>query len=827
MSIPSSLTPLFSTGSSAAAGGYQVSRSLRFNSADSAHLSRTPAVAGNRRIFTWAGWVKRVKDDASPVNIFAAGANNFRIAFGVGATAYLQVYDYNGSSYNFNKGSAASYRDFSAWYHIVVAIDTTNATADDRVKMYVNGSRITDLYTGTNINPSQNLDTYVNNTSNTHYIGYLGSSALYLDSYLADIHFIDGQALTPSSFTEVSATTGQLIPLAYSGTYTGNSFWLKFNDNSAATAATLGKDSFLLGNNWTPNNLSVTAGAGNDSLVDTPTSYGTDTGVGGEVRGNYATLNALRPASYSSAILTNGNLNVAQNTTAYVSATSTIGVSSGKWYWEVTCTSIGLVTSIGITSNLAALAFDTGVATYHYDGGKYINGVNSAYGSSYTTGDIIGFALDLDSGTLVCYKNGVTQGTLISGLSGIYYAYITMYDTCNVDFNFGQRPFAYQTPGTNRPAATFLALCDTNLPAPLTAKPNTLFDVVLYTGTGATQTLPNASSTPSTPLGFSPDFLWFKNRSGSNNHALFDTVRTRSAGLYADLTNAEVTSSAGSDLSSFDATGFTVGTPQNFGSPNSSGASIVAWAWDAGTSTDPSNTAGSITSQVRANVSAGFSVVTYTGNGTDGATVGHGLGVTPGMIIVKNRDDAHGWIVAHSGLTNYNSLWLNETAAASAGPGRGWINPYGSSTFTLKAGNGGTSLFDNVNQNTIKYVAYCFAPVVGYSSFGSYTGNGSADGPFVYTGFRPRFVLLKGSSFVSNWHILDAARNAYNVTDRFLRPNLSSQEFDGIGFGSGSAIDILSNGFKLKASFADSNTNAASFVYAAFAESPFQYARAR
>ena len=182
MSIPGSLTPLFSTGSSAAAAAYQIQRSLRFNSADSAYLSRTPAVAGNRRIFTWAGWVKRVKDDASPVNIFAAGANNFRIAFGVGATAYLQVYDYNGSSYNFNKGSAASYRDFSAWYHIVVAIDTTNATADDRVKMYVNGSRITDLYTATNINPSQNLDTYVNSTSNTHYIGYLGSSALYLDS---------------------------------------------------------------------------------------------------------------------------------------------------------------------------------------------------------------------------------------------------------------------------------------------------------------------------------------------------------------------------------------------------------------------------------------------------------------------------------------------------------------------------------------------------------------------------------------------------------------------------------------------------------------------
>jgi hypothetical protein len=217
--IPGQAQQFFEAAAAQAGGGFQIDRSLRFNSADSAYLNRTPSSAGNRRTFTFSCWVKRVKDDASPVNLFAAGSNKFRIAFGVGTTAYLQVYDYNGSSYNFNKGSAASYRDFSAWYHVVVAIDTTDSTADDRVKMYVNGSRITDLYTGTNINPSQNLDTYVNSTSNAHYIGYLGDNTNYLDAYLADVHFIDGQALAPTDFGEYD-NNNVWQPKEFEGNYT-------------------------------------------------------------------------------------------------------------------------------------------------------------------------------------------------------------------------------------------------------------------------------------------------------------------------------------------------------------------------------------------------------------------------------------------------------------------------------------------------------------------------------------------------------------------------------------------------------------------------------
>ena len=948
MSIPSSLTPLFSSGSSAAAG-YQVSRSLRFNSADSAYLSRTPAVAGNRRIFTWAGWVKRVKDDASPVNIFAAGANNFRIAFGVGATAYLQVYEYNGSSYNFNKGSAASYRDFSAWYHIVVAIDTTNATADDRVKMYVNGSRITDLYTATNINPSPNLDTYVNSTSNTHYIGYLGSSALYLDSYLADIHFIDGQALTPSSFTEVSATTGQLIPKAYTGTYTGNSFWLKFSDNSAATATTLGKDSFLLGNNWTPNNLSVdtlgssnyynfltastgfqaspydkfrafdgstateaaangsgsvtfapylgiaysssvevwtvascsynfnsgastgstnsnsyttivsgsgsltslvlTRGGGamlnalridgniliatppqdNDSLVDTPTSFGTDTYVGGEVRGNYATLNPLD--KNSNLTLSNGNLDCVATSGAWKPGKATIGVAGqGKYYWEIligpTLAVIGLATQATPNSDDRVPGDDATSYGYLQSGSKYNNNSQTSYGNTFTTADIIGIAFDAGGGKIWFSKNGTWQNSgdpangtnaAFTGISTLltYFPMFAFAGTGTSTFNTGQRAFAYTAP------SGFKALCDTNLGAPLIAKPNQNFDIVTYTGNGGTQTLPNANSTPSTPLAFSPDFVWIKTRSASGYaHILQDTVRGAGKSLASQNTNVEV-GNAGDFIGSFNSDGFSVNTTYLSGTApetNGNGDTFVGWAWDAGTTTDPSNQAGSITSQVRANVSAGFSVVTYTGNNTAGATVGHGLGVAPALIINKQRSGANNWWTYHAslGATKYLVLDLDNAAGTA---NTVWNDTAPTSTvFTI----GVTGV---TNTNSATYVNYCFTPVVGYSAFGSYTGNGSADGPFVHLGFLPRWILFKKSSASQNWHLIDTARDPYNIAGNELYPDLDLQESG--GYGNVSRIDVVSNGFKIRTSNDGYNGSAGTYIFAAFAQNPFQYSRAR
>jgi hypothetical protein len=461
MSIPSSITPLFNSGSSAAA--LQVSRSLRFNSADSAYFSRTPGTAGNRRTWTWSGWVKRSALGVSQA-LFEAnptGGATYTL-FWFDSSDKLQVLEDQGGGGIYSPVTSAVYRDTSAWYHLVLAIDTTLATSTDRIKIYVNGV----LQTLTGGFPSLNHDTYINAT-NQHRIGYRINNSSAFSGYLANIHFIDGQALTPSSFTETDATTGQLIPKTYTGSYGTNGFNLLFADNSSNTAATLGKDSSPNGNNWTPNNLSVTAGAGNDSLVDSPTNYGTDTYVGGEVRGNYATLNNLK-SSYTGGTVTvsNGNLDFSANMSAnQITSPATIGVSSGKWYWEITCNSItkqyGTDGAVGISINGD---IDNGlpapsVVRWYVDDGLFYNGASSAaYGASWQAGDIIGVALNLDAGTLSFYKNNSSQGQATSGLTGTWFPIVASNNVVSFSANYGARAFAYTAP------SGFKALNTQNLP---------------------------------------------------------------------------------------------------------------------------------------------------------------------------------------------------------------------------------------------------------------------------------------------------------------------------------------------------------------------------
>ena len=303
--------------------------------------------------------------------------------------------------------------------------------------------------------------------------------------------------------------------------------------------------------------------------------------------------------------------------------------------------------------------------------------------------------------------------------------------------------------------------------------------------------------------------VWIKNRAnGLTAHRLCDTVRGATKEIYSNETDEEATDANG--LTAFTSDGFSVGST---GGVNGSSNGIVAWCWNAGDST-VTNTEGSISSQVRANASAGFSIVTYTGNGTDGATVGHGLGVTPGMVIVKRRDVAQNWVVAHSGITlSTQSLALNLTTNATSF-GDGWIDAWSSTTFTT---NQGASSIVNVNANTGTYVAYCWSPVAGYSSFGSYTGNGSADGVFQWCGFRPRWILLKSTGANgASWTMFDTARSTYNQTDAYLFANAASAE------GNAFPIDILSNGFKLRTSDGLLNSSSYSYVWAAFAENPTQ-----
>jgi hypothetical protein len=328
-------------------------------------------------------------------------------------------------------------------------------------------------------------------------------------------------------------------------------------------------------------------------------------------------------------------------------------------------------------------------------------------------------------------------------------------------------------------------------------------DVKLYTGNGGTQSI--------TGLAFSPDFVWTKARSFAENNNAFDTVRGATNLLLIDQTNSEQTISG---ITAFNSDGYTIGSHI---SCNSNGQTYVSWNWDAGTST-VSNTQGSITSQVRANPSAGFSVVTYTGNlsGNGNVTVGHGLGVAPQLIITKARSGSSRWAVQMpTALSANNYLELNSTSAQASWGAQTRANPTSTVFDTIYAGG--------VNENGVTYVAYCWTPVVGYSSFGSYTGNGSADGPFVFCGFRPKWVLFKCSSTTSAWNLTDTTRQTYNVQQTWLQPNTSDAEYT----GGSSEMDILSNGFKLRNSNSPFNTSSATYIYAAFAEAPFNYSRAR
>jgi hypothetical protein len=330
-------------------------------------------------------------------------------------------------------------------------------------------------------------------------------------------------------------------------------------------------------------------------------------------------------------------------------------------------------------------------------------------------------------------------------------------------------------------------------------------NVVTYTGTG--------SSLSVTGVGFQPDWTWIKERNAAADNGLYDAVRGVQKQLESNTTTAETTETTG--LTAFGSDGFTVGALAQL---NTSADTYVAWNWKAN-GAGVTNTAGSITSTVSANTTSGFSIVTWAGNSTNAATIGHGLGVAPSILITKSRTNASSWVFGIGGMSGFginDYLVLQSTAAK--GTSSTFYQAYGSSTFTV-----GVSAADEMNKTGNNYVTYCFAQVAGYSAFGSYTGNGSADGPFVYLGFRPKYLLIKRTNDISNWNIYDSSRSTYNVNTTWLYANLSDAELS-----SGAAIDFLSNGFKSReAGGGATNASGSTYIYMAFAEVPTKFSLAR
>jgi len=786
-----------------AAGGYDIPNSLRFNDNDSAYLSRTPASAGNRKTWTWSGWVKRGNLGIDQKILRVPGWLNLNFT----TTDTLAI-----AMGTPRRVTTAKYRDPSSWYHILVALDTSNTTAADRLILYVNSVRIGDFSESND--PSLNEE-FVLNSTVAHYLGTQDASSQYLDGYLSEVNFIDGQALTPDSFGE-TGDYGEWLPKAYAGARGTNGFYLDFKDSGS-----LGNDA-AGSNNWTPTNLAAT-----DQMLDSPTN-------------NFATLNPLSEKGVGQYTFSEGNLELYTGNSYNSYVTSTIGLPlSGKVYIEYECTSSDSKRrdSIGLALNNTTSSYmGQSSTTIGYNGYfGTVTGLVSRTFATFLSGDIIGIAVDCDNGKVWFAKNNVWQEGDPSAGSGQTATLTTPSDwsfalggyasasssyIVSGGLNFGQDSsfagnktaqgnsdangigdFYYATP------TGFLALCTKNLPD-ATVVPSEHFNTVLYTGNGS-------STHAITGVGFTPDWLWAKQRNTTRSHRLLDSVRGNGVYLASNNTNSD--DSASGLFKTFDSDGFTLDAASAL---NQSGGTYVAWNWKAG-GTGVSNTDGSITSTVSANVDAGFSIVSYTGNGTAGATVGHGLSTAPEMLIVKNRDTGtDGWPVYHSSNTSNpetDYLFLNDTNATADSIFYWNDTSPTSSVFSL-----GTT--GRVNANTENLIAYAFHSVDGYSKVGSYTGNGSDDGTFVYTGFRPAYVMIKRTDSTSNWVSLDSTRDPENATPyKILYPNLSNAEDSSGGF----VWEFTSNGIKIRTTSGEINASGGTYIYLAFAESPFKHSNAR
>ena len=783
--------------------------------------------------FTYECWVySGSASDDSIIETRASGASSDTTGFTLTffSSSVIRVW-FNGAARIVSSGSY-----YNRWVHVAVVKSSGTTT------LYIDGVSIGTTTTLSNL------------TNNDIIIGqgrYTGGTSIGsgdFPGYISNLRVVKGTAVYTSAFTP---STTPLTDVSGTSLLTCNAN--RFIDTSSnahtitvnGNAVTAKVAPFALdylddhsgeGNDWTFNNL-----VASDVVLDSPTN-------------NFCTWNPLDQRSVTD--LKEGNLKLEQEPN-YEGVRATFQIPpSGKWYFEGYVEEapsgnkpvlFGLadknvdvtVSPIGLADNFIwALEGDRKIRV---DGTTYspvISGVGAA-------GDILQVAIDVDAGEIYFgYNNtwyqtdGSSDGNPSTGTNPTVssydsslelFPYINMYNN-HLIANFGQDStfagtlsaggnsddngigdFAYAPP------SGYLALCTSNLPNPVINPaqdnvPEDHFNTVVYQGS---DTYPRSI----TGVGFQPDFLWLKGRSQAYSHVLYDVIRGTGANFLAsNLTSAEGANSQNANVTSFDSDGFSIGstTSTNIISAGTSN-SYVAWNWKAG-GTGVSNTDGSITSTVSANTDAGFSIASYTGTGGVG-TVGHGLNSAPEFIVVKERSpNTDNWNVYHESLGNNSWLQLNTTSAELTGSAMWNDTSPTSSVFTVRnPGSGGYS-----NRSGAAYIAYCFHSVDGFSKVGSYIGNGSSDGTFAYTGFRPKWIMVKRSSGTGAWRIWDAERIGYNANNYFLKANATDAESATAG-----EIDILTNGFKLRNTDVAYNASGATYVYLAFAEQPFKYSNAR
>jgi len=765
------------------ARGYTINNALMLDgSAD--YLHRTPGAPTDGTKWAISFWLKLLQDPATQGYILRVDVGN------------LSMYVHTDQTIQFQIGTAALttnaiFKDPTAWYHMVLRLDTNQAVAADRFTFEVNG-----------VSPTYSADTRTNiglgstqgwNTANQHWIGSTQIGSATLGGLIADFVNIDG--ISTGTFGEFD-TNGNWQPRnPASLTFGTNGFWLKFAD-----AVNPGTDSSGNANNFTPVSIPTTS-----QLADTPTdSTALDTG-------NYAIWSSLAsdPLLHS---LSNGNrtrtgTGLGNWSTAY----STLRVSSGKWYFEESIDNLGTYTKARAGFVLTSLipigsakldGTGQGYAVEVPSGNKTFNAVETAYLGTVSATDIICCALDLDAGKVWWRLNGAAwpssgdpvAGTnpAFSGIAAGEYAIATCGDETSVatTINFGQAAFAY-TPPTG-----YKTLNTANLSDPAIPDPTLQFKAVAYTGNSSTQSI--------TSLGFQPDAVWIKSRTTASHHGLFNSVSGAGKGLYPSLSNAETTEAA---FVSFDAAGFSLSGTGTAIDINTSTTNYIAWCWKMGGAA-VSNTAGTITTSVSANTTAGMSIISYTGNSTGGATIGHGLTQAPEFVLAKNLT-ANEWAVYHVALGGTKYLWLDSTNAFGTDTTH-WYNTDPTTT-VITLGSGGRT------NGSVAELAYAFHSVPGFSQVGSYTGNASADGPYVECGFRPAFVLVKNASAaLTNWRMYDNTRDTYNPVSLELHPNDNTTE------ATATAMNFTATGFRITSTAAELNGSGNTLVYIAFAEMPVQ-----
>ena len=818
MTLPVEVNPLLMSGSA-----YQIQKSLRFRASATAYLNRTPSVAGNSSAFTFSFCAKRGALGATEYlfDAFQNSTNRFYITFLSDDTMQINQIVAGSSTLNFQ--TTAVFRDCSSWYHFVVSINSA-ASGTQKCRLWVNGVENT-VWT---VSLISGFTTATWNTTNPHNIcQYGGGGANSFDGYFAEVNVLDGTAVTDaSSFGQYNSTTGVWQVKQYTGIYGTNGFYLPFTNTTST--ATLGNDFSGNGNNWTVNNISLMAGSTYDSMYDVPPVYGATSGT--QPVGNYATLNPI--SNFGSGAISNANLSFTGVNSAWNSAAGTVFAASGKWYFEAILSSSSVSAMYGVISTsfpasgfssyIGSSAFGWALqSTVSTGTGKWNNNTPTNLDAiAQAANDVYMVAFDVDAGKIWFGKNGTWYGSG-NPANGTNAAYSNLIGQISpavssnssgdvVSLNCGQQPFQYTPP------AGYRALCSTNIPTPTIVNGASYMDATLYTGTGAVATINNGTGSGNNPLGktFQPDLVWIKSRSAATNNNLFDSVRGATNYLISNSQNAQSTNA--NSLTAFNSSGFTLGSDAGSVGVNISGNTYVGWQWNAAGGTTASNTSGTITSTVCANPSTGFSVVTWPFN-TANSTVGHGLGASPQFIIIKNSVFAGSdWMVWHTALNAASGQYLNlNSTAATATFASVWggVNPT-STTFGQGIGVSGN--------NGDTFVGYCWSAISGFSSFGSFTGNGSNSGPFVYTGFRPRWILVKATVTPgAGWLLIDTSTSPYNTPLAYLAPNFSDAE------GTGGWLNIFSNGFRIITSSPSINASGDTVIYCAFAENPFQYALAR